>query len=339
MIVSRRFAKELNKDRLAELAIKYANEFAEKLESDKKIKISPQELIYNQKEAEAFFLPREFRLNSYPKEMRVLVELKYGWIRRNIKEKSAFIFNDVAYIPLSKVSEDKRILISKIIGKKYKLKNLIYSLLYNFEMTSPYLSLNGFGAEIGHLVGSKLYGQKAEGGIGEALDLLSSLYEISFDTKTLCESIDENYNNLNQFEKELINEEIAYGRRIVKIFDALLFEGETSAKQKLIEEGVEKDRIKKQIQVFKNSYVRNNHFDGYKLFFEVYESENCNLDNTYKKLGHLLSNSRINTIEDVLIEIGVHDDRLKEYKGLFKETIKERIERLSLHTNSVLTFD
>lgn len=355
MIITKEFAEKLDKKTLAELATKYCNEVAEKLGNDKRIEITPQELIYDLKEAETYFCQNFIKPKRSDSEFD---HICYKRTKKNIK-KSALCMDGIAYTPLVRLSKEERDLVLRILGNKPK-NPLRRPIDYLFR-GEPYLSLRGFGSEMGHLVGDKLYGQKAySGGLGELLDYLSILYEISFNIRTICKSADKNCLDQGQLEKELIDKNITQIRRDIEIYEALLFEGETSAKQKLIKQiahiietfpfkreisakqkklinqaalGITKLIAGKLLNFFKEQYIYAPHFDGAKLFIEIFDRDNCDLDRTYKKVGCLLSNPDVLKAADVLRELGFFNNQVLRYEIIFAASEEERKERLTLYTD------
>lgn len=330
MIISRQFAKEVNKAKLAELATGYADEFADKLGAKTRIEIKPEEIIYDPVEAEAFFL-KKFKPNRKNSNWaKKFAKARYNDRKMDIREKEPFVDDGVAYTPISELSKNDVDLVSRVFREEEKPESLTAHLWEKLSKNkSDYVSLNGFGAEIGHLVGKKLYGGRIQGGIGETFDFLSTLYELSLDIRILCGS-EENQADTSLLEAELVDELIDAGRLVTELYETLLFKGEASAEKKLIEIGSCKDRreAKERLALFKINYITTTHFDGFKLFLEIYDRENCDLGKTYTKLGEILSVQGVMTVEDTLRELGFSERKLSRYKGAFGADMMERAKRI-----------
>lgn len=304
MIITKQEAKELNKDKLADMATKYVNELAEKLGSDKKIIINPNEIIYRREEAEHVFT------DSY--------------LMMKVQEKQPFVCNNIAYTPLSHVSLMEKVLIFRVIGHDNR----------------KYATLRGFGAEMGHVTGKKLYGNKNDAGLGEALDCLSQLHEISTDVKTLCNS--ESISHNNELENVLVCETLVEAREKLEIYEKLLFEGEYSAIEQLSK--ICRSEAKNMLEEIKHDYITTMHFEGLKLLISLYDNRNLDINQTYKKAGEILSNPKVNTTLDALTrlynpEVDTTFGRLKwvlspnkevsKYKSVFTNYTTTRIARLN----------
>lgn len=306
MIITKQAAKELNKDKLAGMATQYANELAENLGSNAKVEILPQEVIYDSLEAKEFF-----------------TKSKSIGILNLIEEVCPFVEEGVAYIPLSDLSQENERMISKVIpdnAKTSQLKNMC-------------MSLEGFGAEIAHLVGHKLYGPKTISGLGEALDIVShQIYEDLIDMKIISELADEK-KNLSELEKEVISTKIDLIRKEISVYEELLFKGEDSAKRivKKVRPKLDDYIIKILIEDYKRYYISTAHFDGYKVFLEIYNKENGNIKNVCKTLGRLLADPEVNLVEDALKKLGYSNTDLEKYSGTFSTKPSLRAKRLSRH--------
>ena len=194
MIITKEFAEKLDKETLAELATKYCNELAEKLGSDKKIKISPEEIICKKDKAEQVFT------DDYTKAL--------------VQQGLAFVHNNIAYTPLVSPSLEEQVFIFEVAGHDSK----------------KYSHLQGFGAEMGHFTAKKLY-RKFDFGLGEALDYVSQLHETSTDFKTICES--EGISGKDGLEELLICKKLADAKEKLDAYESLLFKGEDDAIKKL----------------------------------------------------------------------------------------------------------
>lgn len=308
MIITKEFAEKLNKETLAGLATKYCNELAEKLGSDKKIIINPNEIIYRREEAEQVFTD--------------------PYLRMKAQEKQPFTHKNITYTPLSRVSLREKVLIYRVIGHDDR----------------KYATLRGFGAEMGHLTGKKIYGNKNDSGLEEAIDCLSQLHEISTDVKTLCDSENVNFNP--EIEKVLLCETLVGARERLDTYEKLLFEGENSAIEQLSK--VCQSEAKNMLEEIKQEYTTTMHFEGIKLLMSLYDNQNLDLNKTYKKAGEILSNPKVNTTLDALTmlynpEVDTILGRLKwilspnkeisKYKNVFANYTTTRIARLNKHKN------
>ncbi len=314
MIITKQAAEELDKDKLADMATKYANELVQKLGNYSKVEIRPQELIYDQLDAKEFFT-KKYAHESPQKLINVLGFIEDG---------SPFVEEGIVYTPLSSLSREDCYMTSKIATDKTQAD----------KVKNKCVSINGFGAEIAHLVGHKLYGTKTiKCGLGETLDLVSQIYEDSIDQKTLEGLTDEKHNNLSQLENDLLNTKIGSIRKEISVYEELLFKGEDSAEKlvKKIRPELDDNMAKKMLNRYKVQYISTTHFDGFKIFLEIYDKEHGDMEKTYKTLGQLLADPKINNIKDVLEKLGYSGKKLKKYKEVFPTNAYKRIERLAKH--------
>ncbi len=275
MIITKEFAEKLDKETLVGLATKYCNGLAEKFGSDKKIKISPEEVICKKDEAENVFT------DIYTRAM--------------VQRGRAFVHNNIAYMPLVSLSLEEQVLIFRVAG--YDSKKYAY--------------LQGFGAEMGHITARKLYG-KNDIGLGEALDYVSQLHETSTDVKTVCGS--EGISNNEGLEKLLVCERLVSAREKLDAYETLLFKGEDSTIKKLSK--ICQSEAKNMLAILKWDYTTTAHFEGIKLIISVYDNEDMNIDRTYRKMGELLSNPKVNNALDALRRL--HNPKLDTTFGYIK---------------------
>ena len=314
MIITKQAAKELNKDKLADMATKYANELVQKLGNNTKVEILPQEIIYDRLEAHQFFI-KKYAHESPQKLINVL-----GFIQ----DASPFVEEGVAYTPLSSLSRNDHYAFSKLMADYTEGE----------EIKNKCMSISGFGAETAHLVGHKLYGQKTiKCGLGETMDIVSQIYEDSINLKTIDGLADKKHDNLGQLEKDMLNTKIEIIRKEISVYEELLFKGEDSAEKlvKKIRPELDHDMAKKMLEKYKVQYVSTSHFDGLKIFLEIYDKEHGNMEKTYKTLGQLLADPKVNNIKDVLEKLGYSGKQLKKYKEVFPTNVYKRIERLAKH--------
>lgn len=331
MIISRQFVDDINKDKLAELATQYGNEFVNKLGNQTRVKILPQQLIYDPLEAKRFFLSKLEPDEKDPKIVRRFSKVLYKEVKEDINRGKGLVRDQVAYIPIKELTEEERRLVSRIASEKNVIKNSIrYFFDWLLRKKLPFVSLGGFGAELGHLIGWQLYGQKVSNGFDETIDIFSQLFESSYDIRTICESFSKNPAQFDHLEKEQINRITSGFRDNLILYETFLFEGKAATEQKLIEIGVceDKSEVKLGLYVVKRRYVTTRHFEGIKLFFEIYNGENCNLDDAYKKLNYILCNPKVRTIVDALRELGYSDTQLIKYKDVFGRDMIEKAKRI-----------
>ncbi len=314
MIITKQAAEELNKDKLADMAAKYANELVRKLGNDTKIEILPQDIIYDKLEAHQFFT-KKYAHESLQKLINIL-----GFI----EDESPFVEEGIAYMPLSSMLRNDWCVISKLAKDNAQAD----------EIKNKCMSINGFGAETAHLVGHKLYGPKTiKCGLGETLDLVSQIYEDSINLKTIDGLADKKHDNLGQLEKDVLNIKIDSIRKEISIYEELLFKGEDSAKElvKKIRPELDDSMAQKMMNMYKVKYLSTTHFDGFKIFLEIYDKEHGDMEKTYKILGRLLADPKVNNIKDALEKLGYSGKKLKKYKDAFPEKMYSRIERLAKH--------
>ncbi len=315
MIVTREFANNLDKATLAKLASEYATAFAAALGHKELIGIRPFEIIFEQKEANRFFFPKHTYMGSSPSEKKIIKNVNKQ-IKRLIKENSGFVANGTAYIPLSNPTNSEIELINKLHPEnRSTLPKLIRDLITYYQ----YASIGSFGPEIAHLVGHELYPDKAAG-FRELLDICSQIFEKSWDIKNLQNS----KTNLEKIVKEFFTDVTTESKKEVKVYETLLFEGGDAAKEKLIELGIPRVRAGLALYRAKKDYIMTSHFDGAKLFVEIYDYAKGDLNKLYKKTGELLRNSRITKVEDALVELGYSSERILKYRGVFSEKIQDR---------------
>lgn len=314
MIITKQAAEKLNRDKLADMATKYANELAQKLGNNAKVEILPQDIIYDRLEAHEFFTKK------YAKESPQKLINFLGFI----EDENPFFEEGIAYMPLTSMLRNDYNTISKLVADNTQAD----------EIKNKCMSIRGFGAETAHLVGHKLYGLKtAKCGIGETLDLVSQMYEDSINLKTIDRLADKKHDNLVQLENEIINTKIGFIRKEISVYEELLFKGEDSAEKtvKKIRPELDDDMAKKLLNKYKVQYISTLHFDGFKIFLEIYDKEHGDMEKTYKTLGQLLADPKINNTKDVLEKLGYSGKKLKKYKEVFPTNVYKRIERLARH--------
>lgn len=308
MIITKEFAEKMNKETLAELATKYCNELAEKLGSDKKIEVKPGEAVFNPKEAKAM-LPILLWQHGSDKFDFYLAE-------KQIKNARAFFVEGMAFTPLTCLSETDTSVFSKASGMD---NGEIFK-----KLEDSHITIRGFGAEMGHLVSSKLYENRTlKTGLDEALDILSNIHEISYDAKMLCKAagIDD-----EGIENKMVEEKVKLAEEKLIIYELLLFKGDEAAKRHLISQGRTCEEAEKSLSYFKSDYVMTRHFEGIKIFLDAYNHERKSLERTFKKLGELSATKCYDTL-DVLYDLA--EDNSK-YFDAFEQRAAKRAGRLSL---------
>lgn len=325
MIITREYAKNLSKQTLADLASQHATEFAHLLGHEGDVDIKPEEIIYDKNEARAHFLEdRAYKdfLGLDRKAAKFFYKKKKSWVRKG----SAFVENGVAFIPLSRLSEKEENLVKMLQPKK---DFNWYSTLPSFFKKRDYMSLQGFGAEIGHLTGDKIYSGKTKENLGEALDVASQLLELSKDITFLGDQCPPE--NLDSFSKELCDELLSGYRVDYTLCETLLLEGKAAALMKMTELGPYSLTVLDiALSTLQIDYITTTHYDGKKLFLEVHDSVEGDFDKTYKKLGSILSNPNVDSMESALKELGYSAEELSKYEGVFG-TIQERASRICQH--------
>lgn len=303
MLITRKEAAGLTKEKLAEMAIRYANDFARKLGSDKQMKVKASQVFYDQQETLGFFSTSliEKILDPSIKDIeKVKSVLLFEVLGTQIKEGIGFFNTNfekpVLYTPLGEPDEDN---CRRLFGKN----------------PNEYLVLNHFGAEVGHFVGYTLYGGKVTGTtLSEVIDALSHLYEISVDIAKIGAP--------KVLEKQLANITIQELKEFVAFYDYFLLGGE-EANAELAGLPFSENAISA-IEKMKENYVNTYHYDGAKLFLEAYKAENNNLENVYGRIGKILAMSHVNTALDALKELGWSDEKLDKYKDVLVEDFAKR---------------
>lgn len=308
MIIPIKYAKHFSRERLAEYCTNYANIFKRQLGNNApSIQITPEEVIYSTKEAKQTFLPLESEIieDSIIKSVQSI-------LNHYIKQKTAFCRNGIAYIPILKLGD--------VEGGK--IKNLILEITESEreyeELSTSFIYLYGLYSETAHLLSWKLY-KKFYGGLDEFLDILSRLNGISLDIETICQLVNKNSKNYSQLKQQKRTEYINGILFMMPYLDALLFDGDECAKQKLIEGGLcknEKDDLEAGLDVLREEFIISGHYDGKKLFSVMYDKLNHNLNEVYKEANELLSNPEIQTPKDFLREIGFSEEELWLYNGI-----------------------
>ena len=227
-------------------------------------------------------------------------------VYNDIENEIAFFDDDVVFIPLRNL-------------EKHEIALCIDN-LESFSVMN-YMTLSGFGSEMGHLVADELYGQKTRTypGLGEAVDYVSWLYQAGKDVGAL---------GIPHYKKQ------AYVTSLVRCMvqnmetiDALLMDGEEAAKEKLKERYEDSD-LETKLERVKEDYDNTNHYDGYKIFLEAYANACFDLDETFKILHEVLSSDKVQSHCAALIALGWDQDQLyDQYAGIADKTgIKVKIE-------------
>jgi hypothetical protein len=318
MIVTRKFARSMDRDVLAELASDYATEFSHLLGYEGEVEIGPNQVISDKEEAKAQFL-KKFEPEGHLLFMRGLAKLHYESVLGQINDGSPFVQDGVAFIPVSELSDENGLLART-------LEDI-------FSRRRGYVSLNGFGAEVAHLTGMKIYNNKASSRLDEALDLGSQLFEHKKDIEFLRSQepgLEYPYAQVLQAHSEgFLQECISERRKQIEIFETLLFEGDSAAMRKSVALGYcAQEDANWRIEEFKHDYLTTTHYDGVKLFVEVFDSVAGELDKAYLRLGSIMSNPKVRGMESALKELGHTPKELARYKGVFDEYLANRYKRL-----------
>jgi len=328
MIITRQQAGNMNKQTLADLASDYATEFAHLLGHEGDVRIGPEELVYEREEALNLFL-KKFQTQTYSKPIKNFLRAMEDNTKYKIVHGAAFVQDGVAFIPLLDLSEDERKLVKRLQPKKQEISSLYSKALTTFfGRNAGYVSFYGFGSEIAHLTGNKIYPGRVHNGLGEALDLASQIVEFSKDVTFLYERTNQR-DNPKEIIKEKLEQDISEGRKEIVLYETLLFEGEKATKQKMIELGMFKARdVNLALRLLKKQYIMTSHYDGRKLFLEIFDSVNGDLNQTYKKLGNILSNPNVTDMGNALGELGYTPEVLSKYQRIFEKGMFERAKRL-----------
>ncbi len=190
MIITKKFAEEITKEKLAELATRYANGFAQKLGAERRIKIPPDEVVYDCCDAEHVLLTRlELRM-QWQDQRQPDLKAVYDDIKKRIRQREGFVYTGVAYIPITALAEEDREILSELAQDT--AAGFVQRLIGSFkDKRRQYFSIPSFASEVAHLATPKLYGAKCDG-LDETMDIFSQLYEITFVLRELVGSSKKN---------------------------------------------------------------------------------------------------------------------------------------------------
>jgi hypothetical protein len=330
MIITRQFAKSMDKRTLAELASDYATGYAHLLGYDGEVRIGPDEIIFNKKEAKAHFL-KKFEPRSYPKSesIRELARFRYQYVLDDINNESAFVQDGVAFIPLAGLSTDEMEIVEQLRPDKSYEQSLFSFILDDLRgKRKEYASLNGFGGEIGHLVGAKIFSSAVSDNLDEALDVSSQLFEFSKNVEFLSREWPEAINPL-AFTDESLKEKVSCFRRKVEFFETLLFEGESATMWKMVAlKYCSSEYAEPSLRFLRREYMLTKHYDGIKLFVEVVDSVGGDLAKAYLRLGGILADPDVKDMASALGELGYTPERLAKYQGMFGGSMFDRAKLL-----------
>ncbi|MEI7719203.1 MAG: hypothetical protein WCI72_05025 [archaeon] len=327
MIITREAAEKMNKETLAELASKYASEFAHRLGHNGDVVIKPAEVVFDKRDARNQLLAT-YNPRKYPKSLREFAKFKYDGLKKDIDESSPFVLGGVAFIPIKPLNDDARDLIEMVSPQSVREIGFFERLINRVcPSKEDYALLYGFGGEVGHITGHKIYKNEAKGGLGEALDIGSSLFELLNDVRFIGEQT-KSSKDLDAVFRELYLDNLSFNRQAVSFVETMLFGGVEAMQQQIVAvKKYDKRQATLASLMFKRDYILTSHYDGAKLFLEVYDSVGGNLDKTYLQLGSILAHPKVTNIETALAEVGYSPERLSKYAGLFENTITQRCER------------
>ena len=350
MIITREFAETLDRKKLAELATEYANKFARKLGNPSEIAITPDEVVFDPEEAKRIFyevlikicqssdlVAPDGRLKGLPPHhlelLKTALNGSYAQIVREIETPTGFVKGGIAYIPICGLSDDEKNLLAIMQRKSRKtIAGYSYASLYCLE------------AEIGHIVGERLYGEKAKQGLGETIDTFSHRFRISVNVRNLGRMYGISDADLIILENELLEPDIEDMRGITKIYKSLFFGTIENFKRCVYEYLMKKGTVidydtfpeehrgeldeilDNYIETLKQDYVYSHHLEGTILFFEILDRAGS-LDKAYRRLNELLSNPAIDTAIDALKEFGLSEDEIVRYGDVFKLNPAQRLVR------------
>jgi hypothetical protein len=326
MIITSESRKEINKKTMADLASNYATEFAHLLGYERDIRITQEKVISEKGEAREIFL-KKFQPKTYSKPLKRIARIRYQDLKTKINNGLAFFQDGVAYIPITALTEEERGLVSCLRPDEATKIGFFDRMLLN--KSEAYCSLNGFGSEIGHIVGDRIYQGRVHNGLGESLDIASQLLELSKNVQLLTQTTIK-VGDLNETLTKHLEDYISKRREEIEIYETLLFEGDTIAKQKALQTGLCSPRNADfVVALLKKQYVMSTHYDGTILFIGVFDSMGRDLGKTYRRLGEILANPAVTNMETALCELGYSFERLEMYKGVFGKDIFERAKRIS----------
>ena len=346
MIITNELAESMDKQTLSELATMYATEFASALGHKGIVRIGQNEMIYDIEEAEKFFLAKDerdvYRLSS-DKSTRI-----YKFIQRQIAARNGFVLDNVAFIPINGLSADDADLINRVNFYAKFNHNIQINRKLPHSKTEPtgenkgneqnkYSSLPSFGPELGHMVGNKLYGNRISDAVGEALDLASQFFEMSANTSYLCSAADAAH-NLPFIKQLTIEKRMRDEQKCIGLYETLLFKGERAAKNSIIRKcRMDEQSAEYMLNHIINDFVQTKHYEGRKLFFEVYLSAGKDLSKAYKTLGATLSNPKVTNFRSALRAIGCdfaeafgYDDEFETNLSLRAGMLEKRLEDIPI---------
>jgi hypothetical protein len=325
MIIASESRKGMNKKTLADLASDYATEFAHLLGHNGDITVGEKEVIFDKTEAREVFL-KKFEPKTYSKSLKRIARIRYQDLKTKINNGLAFVQDGVAYIPITDLTEEERGLVSCLRPDEATKIGFFRRMILN--ESEAYCSLNGFGSEIGHLVGNRIYQGRVHNGLGESLDIASQLLELSKNVQLLTRTatkVDEPNSILSRY----IEDYVSKRREEIELYEDLLFDGKDAAKQKALEIGLCKpNNVDFAVALLRKQYAMSTHYDGTLLFLGIFDSVGRDLRRTYTRLGEILANPSVMNIETALKELGYSPDKLLRYNGIFGKDIFERAKRV-----------
>lgn len=308
MIIPKDLIGSANKEKLVYLANLYSSKFVNKLGLDIEIKINPEELIFDKKEAKKIIKSKKFPkiINQY--------------FMMNVNDRSAFVYDGIAFIPISNLSIKEKGLISLIQNDS---TNKLFNFLNALIRYNDYYSLDGFYSEIGHLIEKRLFcDREYAGGLGEAMDMASCLYGGSLDLQLLGQIYNKNEAFISILKSKLSNIFIKDLKERNELLEIILFNNKKEAKKRLSKKfGIDTNDI---LRWLTKDYILTKHFDGIKLFTEIYDSTSQDLDKTYLKLGILLSDPEVVNVKSALSKLNSNLD-LSKYDGILDTDIFQRL--------------
>lgn len=318
MILERTVAESLNEEKMTEMATQYANGFVRALEADKKLVVQPGQVLWTPRQARSFLAKQK---SSFLKDHS----------RKRLAENGPFIHEQTIYTPLvemgKEVNTNSKRIIDAVLGEKTRWRKCLEALRM---ARSDYVCLNGFGAEMGHLVGDQLY-QDKDVGLHELMDVSSQLYESLKDTRYVCSVAGKECTS--ELDDKTSVELLARFSLDVKLYDAFIRDVDLEKFLKLMSEYRIKNKLKDIFFKLTEEYIRSGHYEGLTMFFKISEVLSAD-SNIFPFVHSIMSNPEVKTTFDALRLMGVSGKELEKYRRVFPENPADKIAYLLEKTDN-----
>ena len=326
MLLEKKVAKNMNEEKVTQLATEYAQKLVEKFGYDKKITIEPGQIIYNKSTAKKKFIPSLTLKDLFSPDLNGKLFKPYNpRLSQLINKGSPFVYDSTAYTPLRKLWAHEQREVEDILGYKTPKFSI-------FKKRQEFRRLYGFGGEIGHLIVEKIWSKDIMQ-LEECVDILSNMYEIELDIKNLLKKTKNQKNNFEKIKNKKLTARINDNKFSIDLNESLLFESKEDIMGKikdycsLILNDLGKGSKKiddKLLEIFLKQrvedYILTYHFEGQLIFNALYEKTDHNLEDMYKLFGELMLEG-ITSVETILKELDFSEENLEKYKGTFSKDI------------------